>query len=251
MATLVFAVFVTEAKADIEASDGFNYDDGNLVLNEPPSGGIWNAHSGAGAMPVQVVDEEIVLNQGSGSREDVNIPFENGAIGAGDVLYSGFDLTVPDPGASITSTYFAMFLEGTSFFNARVWITAPTSSGYRLAISNDNSITDVDGEVFSVDLDFDTTYRIVTKYDYDNAQGTLWIDPEEESDTSIVAGDPGFSDEVASYAFRQAAGNTTQIIDCLTVATSFDEALTCVPEPASALLALLALVGVAGIRRRM
>jgi hypothetical protein len=230
-------------------SDDFSYADGNLVGNDPPVGGIWGAHSGGGSTPVQVSSGAITLAQGGGTREDVNSTFETGAIGAGDIVYAGFDLTVPDPGAAIVDTYFAMFMEGTSFFNARIWVTAPTTSGYRLALSNDNSITDADGEVRTGDLAFGTTYRVVHRYEYDTGEGTIWIDPVDESSPSLVAGDPGFSDEVAAYAFRQATGNTMQIIDCLRVADTFDEAANCIPEPASAALLLLAGIGMFAIRR--
>ena len=47
--------------------EDFSYADGNLVGN-----GGWAAHSGAGNSPVQVSGGQITLNQGSGSREDVN-----------------------------------------------------------------------------------------------------------------------------------------------------------------------------------
>ncbi len=248
-AVLAFAVLVSDANGAYVVGETFSYPDGDLVPNDPPVGLAWNAHSGAGSLPVQVSSGTISLAQGSGSREDVNAPFQTGPIGDGDVMYSGFDLTVPDPGAAITNTYFAHFLEGTSSFAARVWITAPTTSGYRLALSNDSSITDGDGEAFTGDLAFGSTYRVVTKYDFDNANSMLWIDPVNEASASISATDPGFSDNVEAYAFRQAAGNTIQIIDCLSVATTFDEAMVCIPEPSTVALMVLAL-GLVGLGRR-
>jgi PEP-CTERM motif len=252
LAMLAFAMAASKAYATLEVVEPFTYDDGNLVPNDPAIGGAWNAHSGT-ASQVQVSGDKISLVQGSGSREDVNVPLENGPIGTGDLLYSAFDLTVPDPGATVQDVYFAMFLNGTSNFLSRVWVTAPTTSGYRLALSNDNSITDADGEVFTGDLAFGATYRIVTSYDYDSGTGELWIDPTDGSSPSISATDPGFSDAVGAYAFRQATGNTSQMIDNLCVSDSFSEALTCtadVPEPASISLMFLAGLGLIGIRRR-
>ena len=252
LAALPFAVLVSSANGTMLVSETFTYPDGNLVPNDPPIGGAWNAHSGAAVTPIQVSSGTIGLVQGGGTREDDNVPFETGAIGAGDVVYSGFDLTVPDPGAAIVDTYFGMFLQGTSNFTSRVWVTAPTTSGYRLALSNDNSITDADGEARSTDLAFGTTYRVITKYDFDNQNGMLWIDPVNESSASISATDPGFSDAVSAYAFRQATGNTVQTLDNLYVSTTFQGALTGaeVPEPASVGLVMVAGLALMFIRKR-
>ncbi len=245
-----FAWVAASANATILVHEEFTHADGNLVGKTPTPGpgDTWAAHSGAGAMPVQVSSGAITLNQGSGSREDVNTGFGGTAAGAGDVFYAAYDVAVS--GASATSVYFAMFMEGTSFFNARVWVTAPTAGGdYRFAISNDNSITDADGEVFTGDLTFGTTYRVVTSYDYDAGVGTLWLNPVNSGSPSISASDPGFSDEVHTFAFRQAGGDSSQVIDNLCVGTSFDEANLCIPEPVS--VALLGLGGLMLRRRKI
>lgn len=226
--------FVSNVNAAMLVRETFTYADGDLVGEDPPVGGAWNVFSGSGGTDVLVTSGKVATVQGAGSREDVSVPFEGAfALGAGGVVYSGFDLTVADPGAAITDVYFAGFLEGSSLFDSRIWITAPTTSGYRLALSNDNSITDVDGEIRSGDLAFGTTYRVITKYDYDAKAGKFWIDPVNESSAGFAATDPGFSDEVGAYMFRQAGGNTTQVLDNLFVSTTFEGALTGteIPEP--------------------
>ena len=232
-------------------SETFSYADSSLNGKDPPIGGVWGAHSGT-AGQVQVTSGQISIVQ-TAQSEDVNVPYEGGfTLGAGGALYSGFDLTVPAPTGAVADVYFAMFLTGTSNFDARVWVTAPTANGYRLALSNDNSITDGDGEVRSGDLAFDTTYRVLTKYDFDAKKGTLWINPVLESSPSFVATDPGFSDASIAYAFREAAGNTTQIIDNLYVSTTFVGAQTGVeiPEPASFAVLTIAGLALASSRRR-
>ena len=250
---LGLATLASSANAAMLVSETFSYADGTIVGNDPPIGGTWTAFSGAGGTPVNVASGAAVAVQGSGSREDVGVPFEGGfAATTGTVLYAGFDLSIPDPGAAITDVYFATFLAGTSSFDARVWVTAPTTSGYRLAISNDNSITDADGEIRTGDLVFGTTYRVVTKYDYTAKSGTLWLNPVTEASPSFAATDPGFSDAIASYAIRQAAGNTSQVIDNLYVSTTFVGAQTGVeiPEPASFALLTIAGLALASSRRR-
>ncbi len=249
MAVASICATTVATQASILVNDNFNRANGNLVGTNPTPGpgGTWAAHSGAGALPVQISSGQIGLAQGSGSREDVNAP-AGATMGAGDRWYAAFNLVIADPAASITDTYFAMFLQGTSNFNGRVWVTAPTSAGYRLALSNDSSITDSDGEAFTGDLVFGQSYRVVVSYDFTGQNASLWLDQALESGSSIAATDPGFSNAVSAFAFRQAAGNTTQTIDDLCVATTYGEAYTCVPEPAT--LGLLAMGALALIRRR-
>lgn len=237
------------ARATILVNDNFTRADGGIVGTNPTPGpgGTWAAHSGAGATPVQVSSGAVVLAQGSGSREDVNVP-AGGPMTAGDKWFYGIDLVIADPGVAITDVYFASFLAGTSNFDGRIWVTAPSSAGYRIGLSNDNSITDGDGEVRSNDLAFGQTYRIVVSYDFTAKASSLWIDQPLESGSSFAATDPGFSDAITAFALRQAGGNTSQTIDNLCVATTYGEAYSCVPEPAT--LGLVAMGVIALIRRR-
>ncbi|MBK8268998.1 MAG: hypothetical protein IPK83_12110 [Planctomycetes bacterium] len=226
-------------QATILVNENFNREDGNLVGTNPTPGpgGTWATHSGATG-PVQIVDNTIYLSQNASTiaAEDVNVS-TGGAMEAGDRLYAGFDVIVEQPGSSISNVYFAHFLQGSTNFTSRLWVTAPTASGFRLALSNDNSITDADGEVFTGDLALGTTYRVVISYDFTGQNGSLWIDQALESGSSITAADPGFSNAVSAFAFRQGSPSgsltTTQTIDNLCVGTNYGEAYTCVPEPAT------------------
>lgn len=242
---LGLAALASASQAAIYINENFNYADGSLNGKDPATGGPWTAHSGT-AGQIQVGSGKITLVQGTQS-EDVNSAFEGGfAMSAGSVLYSGFDLTVPSVTAAITDVAFAHFLTGTTAFDARVWMTAPTASGFRLGLSNDNSITDGDGEVRTADLSFDTTYRVVTSYDFSAKQGKIWINPVDINSANLAATDPGFSDAAVAYAFREAAGNTQQVIDNLVVSSDFADVVGVVPEPTS--LGLIA--GVVTIARR-
>lgn len=233
---------ISSAPAVLLVNETFTYPDGNLVGQ-----GGWTAHSGAGNKPIQVSSGAISLDQSSGSGEDVNTPFA--AIGAGDVIYAGFDLTLAsgqtvDPDAN--GLYFAHFKDAAFGFRARVFATAPTGAGdFGIALDGDGSTPSA---TWGMDLSFDTTYRAVVSYDFDTGNTKLWLNAASEGDTSISDNAGTASTAVESFAFRQSNDYTgSQTIDNLRVATTFSEAAL-VPEPSST--ALLGLGGLALLIRR-
>lgn len=100
LASFLLLVNVAPSFGDILLTENFNYADGNLV----PNGG-WAAHSGAGANPVQVVSNAIVLSQGAGSREDVSRAL-GATLSSGTTFTYTFDVAVNDSAAASTM-YFA------------------------------------------------------------------------------------------------------------------------------------------------
>jgi PEP-CTERM motif len=236
-AALLFSV--PAANAALFYNEEFDYSDGALTT---VSGGLWTAHSGAGSTPVMVSSETISLVHGSGSREDVSRT-TGSVMGAGDKWYAAFDVSVT--GGSDT-TYFAHFIEGSTIFESRVFVTAPAGGGnYAIGLSNTGTVT----STWASDFTFGDTHRIVVSYDYDTHVSNLWVDPVNEASTSITVNN-GFTDEIAGFAFRQSAGTSVQVIDNLAVATSFNEALAGVPEPATLSLLGLAGLALAGVARR-
>ena len=241
------------ANADMLVSESFTHPNGNLVGQTPEIGGTWAAHSSAGTGPIQVTGDQAAVLQHTADNEDDNVPFANGYVaGAGSVLYAAFDLDVPSASvtAPLTPEYFAAFLQGTSNYTSRLWIEAPGTSGFRLALANGSTAPSAGS---SSDLAFDTTYRIVTSYDYTNMVGSLWIDPVDQSSASLAGTGTGFSDASTAFALRQAtppSGFSEESIDNLDVATTFNEALTGVAAPEPASLSLLAIGGLALLARR-
>jgi hypothetical protein len=229
--------------------DSFSHPDGNLTGNPPEIGGVWTTHSGTTA--VTVASGQAKLTQAN--SEDTHSNFSTGPIGAGSQIYAGFQLTVPSQANPITAGYFAHFKDVGNFFGTRIWIAPPTAGGYKLVLSGDNSITDADGEVaWPVDLAFDQPYCIMSSYNYDTGETKMWVDPLNELSPSVTATDSFAGDEFESYSLRQfsaGAGTSMQLIDNLTVATTFNEA-RCIPEPATIALVVLAGMALLGLGRR-
>lgn len=213
---LLFTLITSISFGQVLVDEDFTYTDGNLVGN-----GTWAAHSGAGATAVQVSSNKISLTHGSGSREDVNIPFTSTST----VKYAGFDIVVTDdsPISGTDSEYFAHF--ESSNFKARIDIVPPSTTGdFRVGISSGSSTAEA---TWATDLSFGTTYRIVVKYDETTGQAQLWIDPTDETDLSIL-GTAGSGIAVTNFCFRQtnSSADETITIDNLIVSEAFMESST-------------------------
>ena len=206
---------------------------GNLVGQDS-----WVATSGVGLTPIQVGASGTTLAQGVGSREDAGRSFT--AIGAGETYYFGFDVTVT--GGS-TNVYFAHLGDGgTSNFAARVFVTAFAGSNFTFGLSgNSNTVT-----AWGSGLTFGTSYRVVGSYTQGTNVTSLWVNPTSESSTSITSTSSA-AYTISSVNLRQSAGNSSQLVSNLAVATTFNEA-SGVPAPGA--IALLGVAGLVGSRRR-
>ena len=227
---------LSAAQATVFYNEPFSYPDGDLTTQ---SGGLWVAHSGIGVGPVQVTSGQAILAQGVGS-EDVNR--DTGSVmGVGDIWYAGFDVTVTGSAAA-TTTYFAHFLQSSSIFGGRVFVTAPTSGGdFAFGLSGGSSSVHA---VWATDGTYGTSYHLVVSYAYDTGDCNLWVDPTDPNlvgDTYIS--DTGFAgDTMYGFALRQSSGNTTEAIDNLVVYG--------VPEPGTLGLFVLGGLSLLGLKMR-
>jgi endonuclease/exonuclease/phosphatase family metal-dependent hydrolase len=213
-----FLLSATPTGAAVLLGDSFNYPEGPLVT---VSGGVWAHHSGSVAGEVMLQSGWVMLNETD--TEDVNAllagqPYP--ASGATNVFYASFTFrftVLPGSGGA----YFAHFKNSSSGFRARIWAltggAAPNK--FRLGISS------TDGSVISAtnptDLSLNTDYTVVTRLVNSNSRSTLWINSESESDAGISTDESASSCTVASYAFRESAGEGALNIDNLRVGTSF------------------------------
>ena len=244
----------TTTRAALLVYEDFSHPDGNLVGQTPTPGpgATWAAHSSGGTNPIQVTSGAAVLQQASGGREDANTSFPTQSATA--TTYMRFDFSLPsgqtvDPDAN--GLYFAHLKDSGSAFRARVGVLTPTDGGdYKLAINASGSML-VDGTLWPTELSFDTTYTLVASYDAATGEADLWLDPVDESSASISNSAGGATGTlIEAFALRQSNDYTgSQIIDNVCVATSFGDALDCVPEPASIIILLVGCAGLAAARR--
>ena len=250
MKNRLFAAFVISAfafgnaNATVIGSDTFDYADGALV----PNGG-WANHSGT-VGTLLVSGGQAVVEHGTPS-EDAH----RSITPVAGVIYYGLDFSVDDLGHVYTADtdheYFAHFGTDGFDFCARLDVVSPTVAGdFSVGIASDDSTADA---IWATDLDYDTIYRAVVKFDLDDNRAQLWIDATLETDTSILGTDQGYAgDSIDSFALRQSDSgeNETIRVDHLVVGTTFGDVVAPVPEPATlSLLALGSLVALARKRR--
>src|SRR5439155_26935714 len=96
---------------------------------------------------------------------------------------------------------------------------------YLIGIGNGSLATAASGQLTNI-LVTNVVYTVVTRLDLGNNQaGTIWINPNAESDYSVTAtdfNDPTNQADMSSYAMRQgAAGAGTNYVSNLKVGTIF------------------------------
>lgn len=230
---------IGQSQASVLFSDNFNsFSPGNLVGQ-----GSWAAHSAAGVTPVQVSGGTISLDQGAGSREDVNHVL-GATMGPGDTWYYSFDATVS---ADSSLVYFAMLLQGTSNFEGKLFVAPFAGSDFTFGVSGSASTGET---TWATGLNFGTTYKVVVSFNYDTEVATLWVNPTSQASTSIN-NTGSFQDAATAIAFRQATGSTSvQQIDNLIVGTTFNDVVP-VPEPSTLALGLVGgFAGLVALRRK-
>lgn len=234
LALTLVALMATPTFGTLLLNEPFSYPDGNLVGN-----GGWTNHSGSGFF-LQVSSGEVPVLHGSSSREDAHTVFGS----AQGTIYSAFDARVENANDAV---YFAHLMIGASTtFRSRVWVVPdPAGTGdFTFAISDTSSAQVPWGS----GLDFGTTYRVVHSYDLTTGATSLWVDQANEGGTSVAAVISSSVEAVNAFSLRQSSGNSQEYVDNACVATSYNEAYNCIPEPGTALLLGLGVVGL--IRRR-
>lgn len=217
---LAFGLAATAAAPAMALSlltDTFTYANGNLV----PNGG-WANHSGTGT-DIQVTGAVAVGNMN-------NAPDDNRSFTVQDSMgstYACFQCMIPAPaaGALVRNNYFAHLKDGgTQNFLTRVFV-APVGASFTFGLSHFSSTM---SNQWATTLNYGQWYTVVIKYSGTARTSSLWVDPVNESSTSIVttyAGGPGRS-VISSFALRQSSAGSggtpfSYSVDNLSVATTF------------------------------
>lgn len=217
---LLLAPGLTSLHAELLLNEPFAYPDGPLV---EVSGGRWSTHSGT-AGQVNVRAEAVDLTDQE--SEDVNLALASGPLPASSdaVLYAAFtvNFTALPRG---TGTFFAHFKDGTTGFRGRLFAATAGAAEGRLRVGIAEAAASP--TLLETDLDLQTDYTLVCRYEVATARSTLWVNPTQEADPGVVAGDDGTPLAIHGFALRQSlsSGNSmgTLTVDDLRVATSFAE----------------------------
>lgn len=269
----------SQVHAAVLISDKFNYSNGDLTVTDGTganvSGGNWAPFSGQGftAESITVVNNKAELLI-SGS-EDASRAIPNAGtdfMTAGETWYYGAVVTVNDQRANpattgIVNEYF-MLLKDTSAsaLRARLYVANPSTgvggAGFRFGIGASSGAGNAVN--WGTDLAFGVPYQVITSYEFNTGFAKLWVNPITSGSTSVTAtASPSAGTFISELGIRQAFSNggvsggpsvpNTQILlDSVSLAESFNEALTAlnVPEPTSVALSVTGLMGLAIARRR-
>jgi hypothetical protein len=215
LAAAAVAAFAWSSQAAIILSNSFAYADGPIVTVSAGSPlGVWTNHSGSTAL--EIIAEK--ANLSFSKSEDVNTTIPEVSSGK---LYASFIVNFSEL-PSTTGGYFWHFKDdGTFNFRARVFAASAgaASGAFRLGIAGGGNTYNT----IAKDLELNTDYKVVVRFDVDTRVATLWINPNAE-DTVVdtaTAPDVPAALTISSVALRQATGIGTLTFDDLLVGTEF------------------------------
>jgi len=222
------AAFAASAWAGSLMSEDFSYADGGLVA---VSGGNWNNHSGTGT------DIQVVSGTAVGSM--TQFPDDNRLLtsprSSTDKTYACFSLVIPTPTAPLVCNYFAHFMVSSTVFRSKVFIT-PSGGSYTVGLSVTANASGSPlappapplGATWPTTLNYDQAYNIVISYNAVGGISEMWVDPIDESSSSITATDAGAaSGALTAFGLRESNTSSaafTWVVDDLSVGTTFDDA---------------------------
>ena len=217
---LMFVGIEANPMGDILLSTDFSLSEGPAI--EAPDA-LWKHHSGASG---EVRIEEGQLHLIGSQSEDVHATLA-GSPWNGDkteYLYVGFSMRCNEKPGKLGG-YFAHFLDAKNGHRCRVFAKADDTdeNRYRLGISISGADPDT---LTTTGLSLNEQAVVILRYSLIDATGTLWVNPESESDTSISAQDASTTIPITALAFRQASGIGSIWIDNVVVGTTFSDIAT-------------------------
>lgn len=219
-------------KFGLVLGDTFTYDNGSVTTN---SGGFWFTHSGGTGTTgqTQVLNGKVNLTSSQG--EDVSAGFTNflQSLNNGIVLYSSFKVNFSALPTGNGGDYFVNVRDG-GVNNLRMRVFAATNGAapgtFRIAIANGGFTL----ATVPRDLNTNTTYLVLTRYNVDTAQSTVWVNPDSEAAGGATASDSTTPVTLYYFCLRQSGGIGTLTLDDVKVGTQWSdvwEAMAPTAEP--------------------
>lgn len=220
---LLLCLLTFGARATILLQDNFTYPDGQLTN---VSSGKWVLTSRGSASSGQMIvsSGQVSIGQLNGEDDNSALSVSNSSAGITNILYVSYTVNYSVLPTGNNGDYFTHF-SGPSGFKARLFgLTNLAASGsFRIGIANGSTTP----AGFPVDLNLGETHTVVARLllnnGSNNAVGTLWVDPVNESSSSVTATDVTASAGINLYGFRQpgATSGNTFLLDNLLVGTTF------------------------------
>lgn len=222
---IVLLLCRAHASAAILLEEQFAYPDGPITS----SSSKWTAHSGTPG-EVQVLGERLRLS--SANTEDIHallIGQPHTTESPTNRFYFSFRLTITQP-PSASGNYFAHLKGvGNSAFSARIWIRAtPGATEVQLGVASGTASDPT--ALWPAALQVNREYLIVARFVNTNSAMKLWVDPAAETDNCLTLIPSGEAVTVSAFAFRQASGIGTLVVDELRVGTQFTDVVPGAPE---------------------
>ena len=231
--TLLTAIAIMSARADVAFNEKFDYVDGLSYVVGTNSAGDpnWFVHSGSGDS--YITGNKLTVSM-SGSA-DVNHPYYTGGASGAltnelNNMYGSY--TIICTNVPTLTNYHSHFQSSSSTFQGKLWNAPGSLPGpWKIGVTTTTSTI---GAVkwFPADLATNTEYQVVINWDETqggvNCIASLWVNPISSSDTPVVANDAVAGAISTAFGFRQPsnAGSGRFLITNLVVATTFDEAAT-------------------------
>jgi len=230
IALAAIATLSTSAFAAPLMSEAFTYPNGNLVPN-----GAWANFSGA------VTDIQVSGGRATGSGPNANDDHKAfAAQPTTSKTYACFDVIIPAVAGAPKPIYFVALKDaGTANFVSRVYVL-PITGGFTFGLSHSSTSATVGVVAWSAaTLLYDHKYNVVINYDPVGHNSTMWVDPVNESSTSVSIANAAIAAlSVSTFALRQSATAATLpaspayvgaadwgfSVDNLGVGTTFDDA---------------------------
>jgi hypothetical protein len=209
-------------------ADDFNYTSFPVSPNAlyQADGSPWNSVSGT-SYEVQVTNGLVYLNHTN--TEDVAAPLTNAPYFPSNavVFYTRFTVNFSFLPSSAGNYFLHLSSSTNDTLNFRCRVFAQTNGAadgsFRLALSINAAAASVQ---FPLDLDLNTTYTVVTRYNSATSESTLWVNPNTESSPSVSATDQLTTSTVGAISLRETTGIGDLAIGSMRIGTQFTDVIT-------------------------